>query len=77
LATPQFDRILPGPRHAPRYRREIPGVKAITLADCGHVPVWDDTRFVTNLIVEQVDRNLGHSPDVQADAPLQSAPVGA
>ncbi|HYB23961.1 MAG TPA: alpha/beta hydrolase, partial [Solirubrobacteraceae bacterium] len=58
LATPQFDRVLPGPRHAPRYRREIPGVKAITLSGCGHVPVWDDAELVTRLIVEQVDGSL-------------------
>ncbi len=65
LATPQFDRVLPGPRHAPRYRREIPGVKAITLSDCGHVPVWDDANLVTKLIVEQVERSLRPSPDAQ------------
>jgi pimeloyl-ACP methyl ester carboxylesterase len=68
LATPQFDRVLPGPRHAPRYVREIPGVQAITLADCGHVPVWDDAKLVTKLIVEQVERNLGHS----SVAPIES-----
>ncbi len=77
LATPQFDRVLPGPRHAPRYRREIPGVKAIALSDCGHVPMWDDTEFVTKLIVEHVDRNLGYGPDAQADVSSQSAAVGA
>jgi pimeloyl-ACP methyl ester carboxylesterase len=77
LATPQFDRVLPGPRHAPRYRREIPGVTAITLPGCGHVPVWDDTKLVTNLIVEHVDRNLGSSPDARADVPSRSATVGA
>jgi pimeloyl-ACP methyl ester carboxylesterase len=66
LATPRFDRVLPGPRHAPRYRREIPGVKAITLSDCGHVPMWDDTELVTKLIVDHVERNLGYSPDVRA-----------
>jgi pimeloyl-ACP methyl ester carboxylesterase len=77
LATPQFDRVLPGPRHAPRYRREIPGVEAITLSDCGHVPTWDDTKLVTKLIVEQVDRNLGHSPRAQADTSQRSAAVGA
>jgi pimeloyl-ACP methyl ester carboxylesterase len=59
LATPQFDRVLPGPRHAPRYRREIPGVKAITLAGCGHVPMWDNTELVTKLIVDHVELNLG------------------
>ena len=77
LATPQSDRVLPGPRHAPRYRREIPGVEAITLSDCGHVPVWDDTKLVTKLIVEQVDRNLGHGADARADVPPQATTVGA
>jgi pimeloyl-ACP methyl ester carboxylesterase len=77
LGTPQFDRVLPGPRHAPRYRREIPGVKAITLSDCGHVPMWDDTKLVTKLIIEHVDSNLGYSPDAQADVLSQSATVGA
>ncbi len=77
LATPQADRVLPGPRHAPRYRREIPGVEAITLADCGHVPMWDDTKLVTKLIVEQVDRNLGHSPGAQANVPSRSVAVSA
>jgi pimeloyl-ACP methyl ester carboxylesterase len=77
LATPQFDRVLPGPRHAPRYRREIPGVKAITLSDCGHMPMWDDTKLVTKLIVEQVDRSLGHGPDAGTDVPSQSAAISA
>jgi pimeloyl-ACP methyl ester carboxylesterase len=72
LATPQFDRVLPGPRHAPRYRREIPGVRVLTLSGCGHVPVWDDAKLVTKLIVEQVDGNLGPSPDAQADVPSRS-----
>jgi pimeloyl-ACP methyl ester carboxylesterase len=62
LATPQFDRVLPGPRHAPRYRREIPGVRAVALSGCGHVPVWDDAKLVTNLIVEQVDGSRGPVP---------------
>jgi pimeloyl-ACP methyl ester carboxylesterase len=75
LATPQFDRVLPGPRHAPRFRREIPGVKAVTLSDCGHVPVWDNAKLVTKLIVEQVDGNLGPSPDAQTDVPSQSVAV--
>jgi pimeloyl-ACP methyl ester carboxylesterase len=76
MGTPQFDRVLPGPRHAPRYRREIPGVKAITLPDCGHVPIWDDTKLVTKLIVEQVDSNLGQNPTAQTDALSQPAAVG-
>jgi pimeloyl-ACP methyl ester carboxylesterase len=58
LATPQFDRVLPGDRHAPRFRREIPRVQSVTLAGCGHVPMWDDARLVTNTISEFVDRNV-------------------
>jgi pimeloyl-ACP methyl ester carboxylesterase len=77
LATPQFDRVLPGPRHAPRYRREIPGVESIALPDCGHVPVWDNAKLVTKLIVEHVDGNLEPSPDARADAPPPSLAVGA
>ncbi len=77
LATPQFDRVLPGTRHAPRYRREIPGVEAITLPGCGHVPVWDDTKLVTRVIVEHVDRNLEHGPGAHAGAPGRSRAVSA
>ena len=77
LATPQFDRVLPGPRHAPRYRREIPGVKAVTLPDCGHAPMWDDTKLVTRLIVEHIDRNLEPSADARANAPSESPAVVA
>ncbi|HUN78903.1 MAG TPA: alpha/beta fold hydrolase [Solirubrobacteraceae bacterium] len=69
LATPQFDRVLPGPRHAPRFRREIPGVKAVPLSRCGHVPMWDDTELVTKLIVEQIDGSRGHDSGLGADVP--------
>lgn len=68
LATPQFDRVLPGTRHAPRYRREIPGVESVALPDCGHVPVWDNAKLVTELIVGQVERNLAHAPEGRAVA---------
>jgi pimeloyl-ACP methyl ester carboxylesterase len=77
LATPQFDRVLPGPRHAPRYRREIPGVKAVTLTDCGHVPMWDDAKLVTRLIVEQIDRSLGQGPGADAASRSQPTAIGA
>lgn len=73
LATPQFDRVLPGSRHAPRYRHEIPGVKAVTLTDCGHVPMWDDTKLVTKLIVEQIDSCLGRGRDVAPDVTSRSS----
>lgn len=70
LATPRYDRVLPGPRHAPRYRREIPGVKALALPDCGHVPVWDDTELVGRSIVEHVEGSVGQSPDAGTAAAL-------
>lgn len=64
LASPQFDRVLPAERHAPRYRREIPGVDAVTLPGCGHVPMWDDAVLVTRTITEFVDRHAGLTPAV-------------
>lgn len=77
LATPQFDRVLPGSRHAPRYRREIPGVETVTLPDCGHVPVWDNAELVTRLIVEHVERSLGHATELEAGLPARSPAVSA
>jgi len=57
LASPQFDRILPAELHAPRFRREIPGVDPVTLPGCGHLPMWDDARLVIRTITEFVDRH--------------------
>jgi pimeloyl-ACP methyl ester carboxylesterase len=57
LASPQFDRILPAELHAPRLRREIPGVESRMLAGCGHVPMWDDAELVVKAISEFVDRH--------------------
>lgn len=79
LATPQHDRVLPGPRHVPRYRREIPGVQTVTLSDCGHVPVWDDTELVVKLIVEHVESSLGggHGRSSDAAATPATQPVAS
>jgi len=77
LATPQFDRVLPGPRHAPRFRREIPGVQSVALPDCGHVPVWDDAKLVTRLIVEHIDASLDAGPAAQLDAGARASAVTA
>lgn len=63
LASPEFDRILPAERHAPRYRREIPGVESLMLPGCGHLPMWDDTRLVVSTICEFVDRHVAASPE--------------
>jgi pimeloyl-ACP methyl ester carboxylesterase len=77
LASPQFDRILPAERHAPRFRREIPGVESRTLPGCGHVPMWDDTRLVVRTITEFVGRHVEQSaeqPDgLQPDGPQPDA----
>ncbi len=62
LASPQFDRILPAERHAPRFKREIPGVESKMLPGCGHVPMWDDTRLVVRTISEFVDRHSTQAP---------------
>ncbi len=77
LATPQFDRVLPGPRHSPRYRHEIPGVEAIALPDCGHVPVWDNAELVTKLIVGHVDGSLQDLPEDRTQPPPRPQAVGA
>ena len=63
LASPQFDRVLPAERHAPRLRREIPGVEWRVLPDCGHVPMWDDTRLLVRIISEFVDRHTAPARD--------------
>jgi pimeloyl-ACP methyl ester carboxylesterase len=81
LATPQFDRVLPPERHAPRLRREIPHVQAIVLSNCGHVPMWDDTPLVIRTIVEFVDRRTPEGATTVRDAdssePIASAPQAA
>ncbi len=59
LASPQFDRVFPVERHAPRLRREIPGVESLILKGCGHVPMWDDSRLVVQTISGFVDRHAG------------------
>jgi pimeloyl-ACP methyl ester carboxylesterase len=62
LASPQFDRVLPAARHAPRFKREIPGVESRTLPDCGHVPMWDASRLLVQMISEFVNRHTASAP---------------
>jgi pimeloyl-ACP methyl ester carboxylesterase len=70
LASPQFDRVLPPSRHAPRLRREIGGVEWRALADCGHVPMWDDAPLIVRTVREFVDlHTIAPQPaDMQAGA---------
>jgi pimeloyl-ACP methyl ester carboxylesterase len=44
------DRILPLPRHAPRFREEIPGVAFRELPGIGHTPMWDDAGLIAATI---------------------------
>jgi pimeloyl-ACP methyl ester carboxylesterase len=69
LASPQFDRLLPMELHAPRLRREIPGVEARILPGCGHSPMWDDPRLLVQTISEFVDKHTASA------APSESEPV--
>jgi pimeloyl-ACP methyl ester carboxylesterase len=73
LAWPQFDRVLPAERHAPRLRREIPGVESLMLAGCGHVPMWDDSRLLVRTISEFVDRHVAAAPSASAPAVAQAS----
>lgn len=75
LATPQFDRVLPPERHAPRLRREIPGVESLILKDCGHVPMWDDTALVVRTISEFVDRHATAGTSSTSGASGDAPPV--
>jgi len=75
LAFPQFDRVLPPERHAPRFRREIPGAQSRMLAGCGHVPMWDDTRLVVRTIREWVDAHADAAVPSEVRA-AASLPLG-
>jgi pimeloyl-ACP methyl ester carboxylesterase len=59
IAWPRYDRMLPMPRHAARFRAEIPGVEFRVLDRVGHVPTWDDPQMVAGLIREFVARHGG------------------
>jgi pimeloyl-ACP methyl ester carboxylesterase len=45
LAWPELDRLVGRPRHLP------PGVRSVTLTDCGHIPTWDDPAAVSALLL--------------------------
>jgi pimeloyl-ACP methyl ester carboxylesterase len=72
MATPRFDRILPPELHAPRFRREIPGVDAVTLPGCGHVPMWDDSELVIRTITEFLERHRNRVPPAGEPLPAVS-----
>ena len=55
-------RILPLATCATRYRAEIPGVELRVLPGVGHLPMWDNTRLLTDTIAEWVSRHTAVSP---------------
>ena len=46
------DRILPLPKHGPRFRDEIPGVEFRVWRGLGHTPMWDDGGLIASTIAE-------------------------
>ena len=44
------DRILPLPKHGPRFRDEIPGVEFRVWKGLGHTPMWDDPHLIASTI---------------------------
>ena len=57
LAWGGRDRLLPLASCSARFRAEIPGVQLRTLPAVGHVPMWDDTRLVSDTIADWVTRH--------------------
>ncbi len=53
LAWPQLDRLVARPRTSP------PNVRNVTLADCGHIPTWDDPDAVATVLLEGSAVHLG------------------
>jgi pimeloyl-ACP methyl ester carboxylesterase len=68
------DRILPLDRHAPRLRREIPGVEFRVHPGIGHTPMWDDPGLITRTIGDFVAAAASHSPRL---TPTERAPSAA
>ena len=46
------DRILPLPKHGPRFRDEIPGVEFRVWKGLGHTPMWDDPSLIAGTIAD-------------------------
>jgi pimeloyl-ACP methyl ester carboxylesterase len=46
------DRILPLPKHGPRFRDEIPGVEFRVWKGLGHTPMWDDPQLIATTIAD-------------------------
>jgi pimeloyl-ACP methyl ester carboxylesterase len=60
------DRILPLPRHAPRFREEIPGVVFRELPGLGHTPMWDDAGLIAATIADWASAASQRTPAAAA-----------
>jgi pimeloyl-ACP methyl ester carboxylesterase len=60
------DRILPMERHAPRLRREIPGVEFRVTRGIGHTPMWDDPTLIARAIGDFSARAAAGQPAVSS-----------
>jgi pimeloyl-ACP methyl ester carboxylesterase len=57
LAWAEHDKILPLATCSARYRTEIPDAELRVIPAVGHVPMWDDTRLVSDTITEWAARH--------------------
>jgi pimeloyl-ACP methyl ester carboxylesterase len=62
------DRILPLPRHAPRFQEEIPGVVFRELPGIGHTPMWDDAGLIAATIADWASAVEARRPAATAAA---------
>jgi pimeloyl-ACP methyl ester carboxylesterase len=51
IAWGAHDRLLLFSRQAPRARRRIPHADHVVLHGCGHVPTWDDSDAVAQVLL--------------------------
>lgn len=51
IAWGERDRLLP-PRQAARAAARVPGARIVRLANCGHIPTYDDPVLVAQVILE-------------------------
>lgn len=63
LVTCEYDRVLPDPRFAKHFRRQLPRIeKATRLLGLGHVPMLEAPEVITDLIISFVDANTASDP---------------
>jgi pimeloyl-ACP methyl ester carboxylesterase len=50
IAWSEHDRVIPEAHYTERWRKEVPSAAWMTLADVGHVPMYDDPNLVAQTI---------------------------